>query len=306
MDSFIKMPPRRELTKAEAVRMALLSALLGPPYLTMAWLKGGPGIGSHLACMAKGIRLTIKKPRKSHARWIYLPLDSTRYFEIPFACRHARNFQTWLDVSSPRQIPALVLSGANKSRSSATMLTNPDSADLNETREMADLLGIKCQTVNKAVEALDEKLRFDLITCVSVLEHVPDDTTALKKMWEMLAPGGRLLLTVPAWAEGGTQMMDCDPYGLNRTAKGGFFFQRFYSSEQVKGFELIAGKPIACEVWGEQKRGWLQASFEEKRQNILYPVWREPYEMALNWTLFQTVQDLPGEGVFCAVYQKPE
>ena len=304
MDSFIKTPPRRELTKAETIRMGLLSVLLGPLYLTMAWLRGGPGIGTHLACMAKGLRLTIKKPCKRHARWIYLPLDSTRYFEIPFACRHARGFQAWLDVSSPRQLPALVLSG-NRSRSSSTMLTNPDPGDLNETREMADLLEIKCNTANTAVEALDEKLRFDLISCISVLEHVPDDTSALKKMWDMLTPGGRLVLTVPASAEGGTQMMDCDPYGLNRTAKGGFFFQRFYSSAQVRSFDIIAGRPIACEVWGERECGWLQANFEVKRQNVLYPVWREPYEVARNWKRFQTVEDLPGEGVFCAVYQKP-
>ncbi|MEW5947089.1 MAG: class I SAM-dependent methyltransferase [bacterium] len=40
---------------------------------------------------------------------------------------------------------------------------------------------------------------FDTVLCVNVLEHVEDEAKALGNMFEVLAPGGRLLLLVPAF-----------------------------------------------------------------------------------------------------------
>jgi SAM-dependent methyltransferase len=40
--------------------------------------------------------------------------------------------------------------------------------------------------------------RYDLIVLLDVLEHIPDDRAALSGLATKLAPGGRLLLTVPA------------------------------------------------------------------------------------------------------------
>ena len=39
--------------------------------------------------------------------------------------------------------------------------------------------------------------QFDFITCISVLEHIPDHTTAVRNMFGLLNPGGHLLLTFP-------------------------------------------------------------------------------------------------------------
>ncbi len=41
--------------------------------------------------------------------------------------------------------------------------------------------------------------RFDLITALDVIEHIEDDRAALARMAHLLAPGGRILLTVPAF-----------------------------------------------------------------------------------------------------------
>lgn len=38
---------------------------------------------------------------------------------------------------------------------------------------------------------------FDLILCSHVLEHVPDDRTAMKELYRVLAPGGTAILMVP-------------------------------------------------------------------------------------------------------------
>ena len=44
-----------------------------------------------------------------------------------------------------------------------------------------------------------KQYRFDTIVCLNVLEHIEDDLTALSRMHELLAPGGRLVLLVPAF-----------------------------------------------------------------------------------------------------------
>jgi SAM-dependent methyltransferase len=40
--------------------------------------------------------------------------------------------------------------------------------------------------------------RIDTVVCLNVLEHIEDDRRALRRLWETLVPGGRLLLLVPA------------------------------------------------------------------------------------------------------------
>jgi SAM-dependent methyltransferase len=50
-------------------------------------------------------------------------------------------------------------------------------------------------------EALPDDLageRFDTVVCLNVLEHIEHDGVALRRMYDCLAPGGRLVLLVPA------------------------------------------------------------------------------------------------------------
>jgi SAM-dependent methyltransferase len=41
--------------------------------------------------------------------------------------------------------------------------------------------------------------RFDLVTCLDVVEHTPDDRRTLSELRRVTRPGGRLLVTVPAY-----------------------------------------------------------------------------------------------------------
>jgi SAM-dependent methyltransferase len=41
--------------------------------------------------------------------------------------------------------------------------------------------------------------KFDLICAFDVLEHLPDDVAALRRMHQLLADNGRIILTVPAY-----------------------------------------------------------------------------------------------------------
>jgi SAM-dependent methyltransferase len=47
-------------------------------------------------------------------------------------------------------------------------------------------------------DPLYEKMRFDLITALDVVEHIEDDQSVVDHMMQMLVPGGTLLITVPA------------------------------------------------------------------------------------------------------------
>lgn len=40
---------------------------------------------------------------------------------------------------------------------------------------------------------------FQIVTCMEVLEHLPDDELALAHIAKALSPGGRLFVSVPAW-----------------------------------------------------------------------------------------------------------
>jgi SAM-dependent methyltransferase len=70
---------------------------------------------------------------------------------------------------------------------------NPDSVAFARGRGHADVQ-------EGAVEALPwEDETFDLVTCLDVVEHTADDRVTLRELRRVLAPSGRLLITVPAY-----------------------------------------------------------------------------------------------------------
>jgi len=51
--------------------------------------------------------------------------------------------------------------------------------------------------VNDDIQNTKLEETFDVITCISVLEHIQDHRAAMKSMFELLNPGGTLILTCP-------------------------------------------------------------------------------------------------------------
>jgi SAM-dependent methyltransferase len=73
----------------------------------------------------------------------------------------------------------------------------PDPAFVAQLR--ARVAGRERVTVREeTAETLDPGSGFDSALCLNVLEHVPDDAAVLGRLLELLRPGGRLLLLVPA------------------------------------------------------------------------------------------------------------
>ncbi len=87
---------------------------------------------------------------------------------------------------------------------------------------------------------------FDLILCSHVLEHVPDDRTAMKELFRVLAPGGMAILMVPIALERATTDEDPSVIDPHERIKrfGQFDHVRLYGRDYVDrlraaGFEVI-------------------------------------------------------------------
>jgi SAM-dependent methyltransferase len=70
---------------------------------------------------------------------------------------------------------------------------NPDAADVARGRRCGEV------QVGRLEELPWPTDSFDLITCLDVIEHVPDDRAALRELRRVSKPGGWLLATVPAY-----------------------------------------------------------------------------------------------------------
>jgi SAM-dependent methyltransferase len=65
---------------------------------------------------------------------------------------------------------------------------------------IADRAGLaNCRVEKGDVTRLDFESEFDLIVSVDNLEHVEDDVTAMRELFQALRPGGRLVVHVPGY-----------------------------------------------------------------------------------------------------------
>lgn len=302
-------------TKTAEFAFALKGLALAPVYLGLGRLRGAPGVDFRMRCARLGLRQLFAGQGGLSLleayRLLVFPMDSVRYFEFDFIWRRASGIRAgaYLDVSSPRLLPLLLICSRPEL---AAMLINPDRADLPLTQTFAQALGVdgRCRFSGELIESVPaEESSIDLITCVSVLEHIPTDQRAIRKMWSLLRPGGRLLLTVPCAARAAAEYTDRDKYGLLGTDERGFvFWQRYYDSNLLaeRLFREI-GMPTYSEIYGEKVRGSYARNVQRKMgQGWRYPGWREPYLMAREFGYFSSIADLPGMGVIGLEFTKPQ
>ncbi len=239
---------------------------------------------------------------------MFMPMDSTRYFEFDYASRTLSGLpmERYLDVSSPRLVPVTLL----EERQGLTAdLINPIAKDLADTGKLIDAAGLatRCRLHSCLIEdAPFPPESFDVVTSISVVEHIPEDTKAIQKIWSLLKPGGVFVLTVPCMAEASEQYIDFDEYRLFQTDRNGFvFWQRFYDQRLLnERIFCTTGQPKQYVVYGEKVAGSFLKNAEQKRGNSRYPYWREPYMMAREYRYFDTVDQLPGEGVIGMIFTK--
>jgi predicted SAM-dependent methyltransferase len=245
--------------------------------------------------------------------WFCNPVSIVRYFEFPF-CHQAINWEkvtNYLDVSSPRLFFLFLL---DRYPHLSVNVINPDKSDLNETREIIEMLGFKKRVVLENQNALQldyPDQHFDVVTSISVLEHIPSDgdQEAIKELWRVLKPGGKLIITVPCMKIYQEEYREKDVYGLGNPQKANqYFFQRLYDYESLKirFMESISSEPKTIQVFGEKEYGIF---FEyEKRwiQNGLKETVKDPLHIVHDYKFFPSIDDLPGMGVCGLVFEKED
>ena len=89
---------------------------------------------------------------------------------------------------------------------------------------------------------------FDLVTCVSVLEHIQDASTAVRNMFGLTCPGGHLILTFPY----GEHRYISDVYKMAGSTYGqdvSYVCQSFSAAEVNTRLTANRGEIIEQEYW---------------------------------------------------------
>ncbi len=309
---YIEVPQPMECTKVRKLWQKLVGILLTPLYLIAAQILRTPGVAIHIKCAGVAVRLFLLR-RISLSTWYSLicyPMDSTRYFEFHEVLKSLAQipFYKYLDVSSPRIIVLLLLM---QNRTAVAEMMNPDKKDIQEAEQLAVAFGLgdRCTFFNRTIEKANYAANsFDLVTCISVLEHIPADREALEIMWSLLRPGGRLILTLPCMAQPLEQYISRNDYGVLSPGPDGYtFWQRYYNEERLQSIIFnVTGLPTRMVIYGERRNGLFYKNANMKRLlGPLYPYWRESYMMAKEYRYFRTIAELPGEGVVMLEFVKP-
>lgn len=299
------------LTLTEKIARGLLGTVLSPSYWLLAHRYHTPGLWLHQNCARLMLQLLLRRDASISNGWLYfllfMPMDSTRYFEFDFAWHSLSqvSIQRYLDVSSPRLFPLLLLSERRELKAD---LLNPDQSDLAITESIvraADLAD-QCGLHNCLIQASPfGSETFDAITSISVVEHIPEDHRAINKMWELLRPGGKLLLSVPCAAEAEEQHINVNPYQLLTPDPDGYVFLQYVYDETLLRERIfdVTGSPARFAIYGEKRAGFLRRNLDSKA-SPRYPFWREPYIMGREFCFFDSLTDLPGEAVIAMEFIK--
>jgi SAM-dependent methyltransferase len=310
--SYVDVPTEKKMSVMQKTIHYSKGAFLSPLYWVLSHKFDMPGLKFHRKCVILGLFLLLRGKAFSFFRSIYhllfFPMDSTRYFEFDFiwGSLNQSPVDRYLDVSSPRIIPLLFL---HKNSEVKAELINPDKKDFAITVGLIDAFGLnnRCRLHNSLIDDVSfDNASFDLITCISVLEHIPENDTAIIKMWDLLKPGGKLLLTLPCLAEASEQYISMNEYGVLSSGSDGYTFWQLYYDQTLleqKIFNII-GAPIHMKVYGEKKKGSFANNSHQKRLGGGYPFWREPYMMGEEYSYFSSIKDLPGEGVIAMEFIK--
>ena len=109
-------------------------------------------------------------------------------------------------------------------------------------RDHAAAMGLEIDYRACAVEKLEG--RFDLITCMEVIEHVADPAVFVGALAKRLAPGGLLILSTPNATGWSKLLMITLGEGLGRIPKGTHDFAKFVAPERMK--VLLADAGLNC------------------------------------------------------------
>jgi len=310
--SYLRVAAPKNVGRLRRWSRALVGGVLSPLYWMLARLFRGPGLRFRWRCAVLGLHLLRKgKGHLSYADLYSLfcwPIDSVRYFEFDFMWEalSALRAQNYLDVSSPRLFPVIFL---REHPHITAELVNPDRVDLEATGALVTAcdLDSRCHLRNGLIEdAPFAPESFDAVTSISVVEHIRDDKNAIRNMWGLVKHGGTLLLSVPCAAVAEEEYRDVDYYGVQAADGHGFFFHQYKYDHSLLEERIysVTGPPKRFAIFGEKRRGTLQSWLFKRWTGQKYSLWKEPYAVAREFRYYESLSDLPGDGVIAMEFVK--
>jgi SAM-dependent methyltransferase len=311
---YSRLPISAQYQNRFSVRLRFLlgGTVSAPVYWALSHFHWLPGLTLHywllifygILC-AKG-KLGLREALREMA----LPLDSVRYFECDFVYNimgsYGKLAGNLLDISSPRNILIPVIAKHNDLHIDAV---NPDKRDLATTKRLFSMTNFRdrCRFYPYLIDELPfEPGSYNIISSISVLEHIPEDELSVRKLWSLLKPGGILLLSVPCSASAFVERINFNEYGLLSTDSDGYLFgQRFYDETSLRDrIFSVTGRPNRSAVYGEIRKGYFFENRARKNSGVPYPFWHEPYLTATNFQRFASIGDLTGLGVIAMEFVK--
>lgn len=270
--------------------------------------RGGPGGEFADFGRAIGTQLLLRG-RRIGLELLLRPVELVRYFEFPFTlgcCPHAP--RRCLDVSSPRLFS---LYAARRWPNAAIRVINPDRRDLATTAAIARAVALENLTfADCGVEALAEGPdRYDCIWSISVVEHIAgpyEDREAVGWMYDALADGGRLILTVPVDRRSWVEYQDADYYGTQAPGRGPYFFQRWYDRASI--WERIVARighdPNLVAWFGERVPGHYAAYARRWVERGFFATVEDPRDITDHYRSYPSWEAMPGQGVCGLLFER--
>lgn len=257
-----------------------------------------------------GLRLLINRQRALHL--ISNPVSCVRYFEFDYCLRSLGDgidHKQILDISSPYLFGFYI---SSKYKLSYHYL-NPDKREFDVINNNKKFVFFKSQyTVSSADATLlpFKSNSVDNIISISVIEHIDkfDDSVAIREMWRILKPGGKLILTFPVKKHFEEEFREENVYSLGLEKKEGkYFFQRYYDKDTI-GKRLLDNLPehkiVQQELFGEIQEGFFHEYEKRWISYGLSETVKDPYYMTKFMKKFRSIDDIPGAAVSGITVQK--
>jgi SAM-dependent methyltransferase len=180
---------------------------------------------------------------------------------------------------------------------------NPDAAETARRRGDFDV------RIGRLEELPFEDATFDLITCLDVIEHTPDDRVTLAELRRVTKPGGWLLVTVPAYQALWSRHDEANHHyrRYNRRTLAGPAQAAGWRVERMTSFNSLLLAPAAA-VRLAQRRRRLPTNGDYTPDLNIGPAWlngvlERPLQLEANW--LGRGRRLPAGLSLLAVFRNP-
>jgi len=170
-------------------------------------------------------------------------------------------------------------------------------------------------TTNHPIHAVPRDLpglrgRFDVVTCLDVLEHLDDDVEGLRTLRSLLVPGGQVVLTVPAygWLWSGEDEISQHRRRYTRRSLLDACRAAGLDVLYASYFNLTLLPPMAAVVWTRRllHGGWRTESNLTATSGPLDRLWRAVTAIEARWVGDEWSQLPAGTSLVCRLRRAVE